>query len=75
MHNHFFFKRNMFKERMKKFVALLMKEKQPGMNGKVMTLTFFEFCTVYIKKLGQFFSMLYLVYIVLLQGIFLEVNK
>ena len=41
---------------MKKFVALLMKEKRPGMNEKIMTLTFFELYTVYIKKLGQFFS-------------------
>ena len=41
---------------MKKFVALLMKEKRPGMNEKIMTPTFFELYTVYIKKLGQFFS-------------------
>ena len=41
---------------MKKFVALLMKEKWPGMNEKIMTPTFFELYTVYIKKLGQFFS-------------------
>ena len=40
---------------MKKFLALLMKEKRPGMNGKMMTLTFFELYTVYIKKLEQFF--------------------
>ena len=40
---------------MKKFVALLMREKRPGMNGKMMTPTFFELYTVYIKKLGQFF--------------------
>ena len=40
---------------MKKFVALLMKEKRPGMNGKMMTPTFFKLYTVYIKKLGQFF--------------------
>ena len=44
---------------MKKFVALLVKEKWPGMNGKMMTLTFFELYTVYIKTLGQFFSILY----------------
>ena len=37
-----------------KFVALLTKEKWPRMNGK-MTLTFFQFYTLYIKKLGQFF--------------------
>ena len=41
---------------MKKFFALLMKEKRPGMNEKIMTPTFFELYTVYIKKLGQFFS-------------------
>ena len=40
---------------MKIFVALLMKEKQPGMNGKMMSPTFFGLYTVYIKKLGQFF--------------------
>ena len=40
---------------MKKFLALLMKEKRPRMNGKMMTLTFFELYTVYIKKLEQFF--------------------
>ena len=33
---------------MKKFVALLVKEKWPGMNGKIMTPTFFELYTVYI---------------------------
>ena len=27
---------------MKKFVALLMRGKRPGNNGKMMTLTFFE---------------------------------
>ena len=41
---------------MKKFVALLTKEKRPRMNEKMMTPTFFELYTVYIKKLGQFFS-------------------
>ena len=30
-------------------------EKWPGMNGKMMTLIFFELFTVYMKKLGQFF--------------------
>ena len=40
---------------MKKFVALLMMEKRPGMNGIMMTLTFFELYIVYIKKLKQFF--------------------
>ena len=41
---------------MKKFVALLTMEKRPRMNEKMMTPTFFELYTVYIKKLGQFFS-------------------
>ena len=41
---------------MKKFVVLLMKEKWLRMNEKIMTPTFFELYTVYIKKLGQFFS-------------------
>ena len=40
---------------MKKFVALLMMEKRPGMNGTMMTSTFFELYIVYIKKLEQFF--------------------
>ena len=53
---------------MKKFVLLLMREKWPGMNQKMMTPTFFELYTVFIKELGQFFSILYLLYIVLLQG-------
>ena len=43
------------------------KEKRPGMNGKMMTQIFFELYAVYIKKLGQFFSILYSLYIVLLQ--------
>ena len=34
---------------MKKFVALLMREKRPGMNGKIMTPTFFELYAVYIN--------------------------
>ena len=38
---------------MKKFVALLTKEKQPRMNRK-MTPTFFQLFIVY-TKLGQFF--------------------
>ena len=66
---HFFFKTNLFKEWMKKFVALLMREKWPEMNGKMMTPTFFELYTVYIKKGGQFFPILYLLYVVLLQVI------
>ena len=32
------------------------EKKWPRMNEKMMTLTFFELYTVYIKKLGQFFS-------------------
>ena len=51
---------------MKKFVALLIKEKQPAMNGKIMTPTFFELYTVYIKKISKIFFHLY---IVLLQDI------
>ena len=51
----FFFKANLFKELMKKFVTLLMREKRPGINGKIMAPTFFELYTVYIKNLGQFF--------------------
>ena len=39
---------------MKKLAALLTKEKQPRMNGKMMTLTFFQLRTV-AYKLGQFF--------------------
>ena len=35
---------------MKKFVVLLKKEKQQRMNGKMMSLTFFELYAVYIKK-------------------------
>ena len=41
---------------MNKFVALLMKEKRPGMNGEMMTSTFFELYSVYIKKLGHLTS-------------------
>ena len=41
---------------MKKFFALLMKEKQPGMNGKMITPTFFEH--MYIKKRTIFFHTL-----------------
>ena len=58
-----------FKELLKKAIALLMWEKQPGMNGKMMTPNFFKLYTVYIKKLGHFFSILYSLYIVLLQVI------
>ena len=41
---------------MKKFVALLTKEKWSRMNEKMMTPTFFKIYKVYIKKLRQFFS-------------------
>ena len=44
-----------FKELMKKVIVLLMWEKQLGMNGKMITQTFFKLYTVYIKKLGHFF--------------------
>ena len=40
---------------MKNFVAFLMKEKQPGMTGKMMTPTFSELYTVYIKKIRTIF--------------------
>ena len=46
-----------------------MREKRPGMNGKMMTPTFLELYAAYIKKLGQFFPILYSLYIVLLQVI------
>ena len=45
------------------------EEKRPEMNGKMMTPTFFQLYTVYLKKLGQFFSILYSLYIALLQVI------
>ena len=75
-----FFKTNLFKEWMNKFVAFLTKKKQPRMNGTMLALTFFEFYTDYIKKLGQFFFHHLLAnlfkqrYIVLLL-IFEQVNK
>ena len=53
-----FFKTNLFTEWIKKyrrFIALLTKKKWLRMNGKMMTLAFFELSTVYIKKLRQFF--------------------
>ena len=43
---------------MKKFVALLMKEIQLRINGKVMTLTFFELYTVHIKNRDNSFFIL-----------------
>ena len=60
---------------MKKFVALLMKEKRPGMNGKMMALTFFELYTVYIKKLGQFFLYFTIHYSVASYKYFKKLNK
>ena len=45
---------------MKKFTALLTKEKWQRMNRKMMTLTFFELYTGYVKKLGVFFFHIYL---------------
>ena len=59
MCKHFFFKTNLFKEEMKKFVVLLTKEKQLRMNGKMISLTSFEFYTVHIKSV-QFFFLTYL---------------
>ena len=40
---------------MKEFVALLMNEKRPGDNRKMVILTFFEFHIVYIKKIRTIF--------------------
>ena len=51
---------------MKKFVALPMKKKRAGTNGKMMIPTFFELYTV-LKKLEHFSSILYSLYIILLQ--------
>ena len=34
---------------MKKFIELLTKEKKLRINGKILTLTFFESYTVYVK--------------------------
>ena len=44
-------------------------EKWPGMNGEMMTPTFLELHAAYMKKLGQFFPILYVLYIILLQVI------
>ena len=41
---------------MKKFIALVMKEKRPGMNMKMMTTAFFELYTVHIKNYDNFFQ-------------------
>ena len=40
---------------MMKFVALLMNQKQPGANRKMMILTFFELHIMYIKKIRTIF--------------------
>ena len=37
-------------KKLKKFIALVTKENWLRMNGKVMTLTFFELYTVYVKS-------------------------
>ena len=42
-HKHFFKKTDLFKEWMRKFVALLMKKKRPGINEKMMNPIFFHF--------------------------------
>ena len=42
--------RTMIKGRVKKFVALLTKEKQLRMNGKMMTLTFCDFYSMSINN-------------------------
>ena len=57
---------------MKKFVALPTKEKRHRMNEKMITPTFFELYTVYLKKLGNSFPMLYSPYIFLLEGKYFE---
>ena len=65
---------------MKKFVALLTKEKQPRMNEKMLTPTFFELYAVYIKKSGQFFlhtllANLFTQRLIILLQIILQVSK
>ena len=42
-----------------KFLVIPTKEKHLRMNGKMMTLTFFELYTMHIKKLGEFFFYTY----------------
>ena len=54
----FCFKINLFKEWMKKLIALLTKEKRLRMNGKMMNLPFFELYTVYIKIMTLVFPYL-----------------
>ena len=46
---YFFSTINLFKERNKKFVTLLTKEKWLRMSGKMMTLTFFELRAVHTQ--------------------------
>ena len=57
----FYFKTNLFKESMKKFSALVMKEKGQRMNGKTMPLTFFELYAIYIKSQDNTFLHTYLI--------------
>ena len=45
----FFFITNLLKEKLKKSVALLIKEKKAKNECGMITLTFFELYTVYIK--------------------------
>ena len=54
MHKHFLKKTNLLKECMKKFIALVMTEKQPRINGKMMTDFLVALYSAY-KKLRQFF--------------------
>ena len=62
MHKQFFFsKRNLFKEWMK-FITLPTKEKRLRMNGEMITLTFFEFFSLY-KKIRSILFPYLLVYL------------
>ena len=74
----YFFKTNLFKESMKKFVALPRKEERSRINGKTMTLTFFELFKVYIQKLGQYFFSYLLINLVkqrYISSILINLNK
>ena len=51
----FFFKINLFKERMKKFVVLPTKENRQRLNKEMLAPTFFKYYTVHIEELGKFF--------------------
>ena len=67
-HKHFFQNKPVL--RMSEEIRCITnEEKRPEMNGKMMTPTFFQLYTVYLKKLGQFFSILYSLCIALLQVI------